>query len=276
MNRDKAFTLIELLVVIAVIALLLAILVPALQVAKRQAEAVVCLANLNGLSKCWYLYANDNDAQIVGGGISLTPLDEWSPGEPMYCWVCEPQTESGQSRYSGSTVDEELIGIRRGLLFTYAEAYGVYHCPGDKRYKDAPLVDGWGGAGGYRSYSIAGGMFGVNPGGSDYWLIVPHKKLTEIKSPGDKYVFVEEMDGRGYNMGSWVVYPTGDQWVDPLAIWHNEKSTLGFADGHAEKHIWRDQETIDMAENQTFYAYAPNSEDLWYMQTNYAYWKLYP
>lgn len=276
MRAVRAFTLIELLVVIAIIALLLAVLIPALQIAKRQAQGSVCLANLSSLSKSWYLYANDNDAQIVGGAISLDPLDTWSPGEPTYCWVCTPQTDSGDSRHDGSTVDEKLIGIRRGLLYPYVEADDAYHCPGDNRYKNAPVEPGWGGVGGYRSYSVAGGMFGVNPNGDTYWLIVPHKKLTEIKSPGDKYVFLEESDGRGYNMGSWVVFPTGDQWVDPLAIWHNDKSTLGYADGHAEKHIWVDEETIDMAENQTFYYYAPDSEDLKYMQRNYAYQRLYP
>lgn len=272
MNTQKAFTLIELLVVIAIIALLLAILGPTYRVVKEQASGAVCLADLGGIAKAWNIYPDDNDQKIVGGTISLTPEATWPSGIPAGPWVCTPQTEDGVSMHSGSTIEEKLIGIRRGTLYPYIEADDVYHCPGDRRFKDPPVEPGWGGVGGWRSYSITGGMFGVNPTGD--WWIIPYKKYSDIKSPGDSYFIVEEMDGRGYNMGSWVIDPTGDQWVDPIAIWHNEKSTLGFADGHAEMHDWLDDTTLEMAENQTFYQYAHDSEDLRYMQRHYAYEKL--
>ena len=283
----KGFTLIEILGVIAIIEMLLAILIPALQIAKQQASGAVCLSNLAGLAKAWHIYADGNNSRIVGGTTSLNPYDEWSPGKPAYAWVCSPQTKTGQDLSGvGSTVDEELIGVRKGLLYPYVEADKVYHCPGDRRFTDPPAYDSnndgvpdYTGDGGYRTYSIAGGMFGVNPNGSEWWKIIPHTSLAEIKSPGDKYVFLEEMDGRSYNMGSWVVWPLElgiEEWIDPLAIWHNEKSTLGYADGHAEKHIWRDQVTIDMAESQSFYVLAPDSEDLRYMQKNYAYERIFP
>ncbi|RKY05906.1 MAG: hypothetical protein DRP66_09855 [Planctomycetota bacterium] len=61
MQKKTAFTLIELLVVIAIIALLLAILIPALNTVKKQATGAVCLANLRGISMSWYLYAGDNE-----------------------------------------------------------------------------------------------------------------------------------------------------------------------------------------------------------------------
>lgn len=267
MNKEKAFTLIELLVVIAVIALLLAVVIPALQNAKRQAQFIACLSNQGSLATGWHMYADDNDSLIVGGHTTLTPYDGW----PAFAWVCIPQTESGTNMGTGSTVDEELIGVRRGLLWPYIEAEGTYHCPGDKRHLDSPLVSG-GGDGGYRSYSIAGGMNGVNPAGG--WWIIPHQQLPEIKSPGDKYVFVEEPDGRGYNMGSWVIDPVSDEWVDPIAIWHNVKGSLGFADGHAERHSWKDKAAIELAEEQSFYIMDPDGEDIEYMQRNYAYERL--
>jgi prepilin-type processing-associated H-X9-DG protein len=46
-------------------------------------------------------------------------------------------------------------------------------------------------------------------------------------------------------MGSWQMYPRNRTWTDPVAMWHNKKTTLGFADGHAEMHDWRDQYFID-------------------------------
>jgi prepilin-type N-terminal cleavage/methylation domain-containing protein len=265
--RSGGFTLIELLVVIAVIALLLAVIVPALQNAKRQAQFISCLSSQGSLATAWHMYADDNDSLIVGGHTTLTPYDGW----PAFAWVCIPQTEDGASRDSGSTVDEELIGVRRGLLWSYVEAEGTYHCPGDKRHLDPPLVSG-GGDGGYRSYSIAGGMNGVDPEGG--WWIIPHRQLTTIKSPGDKYVFVEEPDGRGYNMGSWVIDPVSDEWVDPIAIWHNVKGSLGFADGHAERHNWKDKAAIEQAEDQSFYMMDPGGEDIEYMQRSYGYERL--
>ena len=73
MSKPRGFTLIELLVVIAIIAMLLSILMPALNIAKRKAQGVVCLANLNGLSKGWYIYSIDNDGRIVVGSGTRTP-----------------------------------------------------------------------------------------------------------------------------------------------------------------------------------------------------------
>jgi prepilin-type N-terminal cleavage/methylation domain-containing protein/prepilin-type processing-associated H-X9-DG protein len=70
MNRKRGFTLIELLVVISIIALLMAILLPALARARQQAKNVVCQSNLNQIGKILYAYAGDNDYM-------LTP-DWWS------------------------------------------------------------------------------------------------------------------------------------------------------------------------------------------------------
>ena len=67
MFRRNAFTLIELLVVIAVIALLLAIILPALKIAKQQASAIVCMSNEHQLALVWGLYYDDNEAFIVDG-----------------------------------------------------------------------------------------------------------------------------------------------------------------------------------------------------------------
>jgi len=240
MNR-KGFTLIELLVVIAIIALLLAILMPALKIAKRKAQGVICLTNLNTLSKSWFMYTMDNGSRVPSPD---TPLDP----SLRYSWACVPQTEAGVNKHSGSDLDEKIVGIKRGVLYPYVESPKVYHCPGDKRSSKPALKAN--GLGGYRSYSMPGSMTN------------PIKKQTQIVSPDSMYVFIEEMDGRGYNINSWVIYTTKQQWIDPISIWHGNSSTLGFVDGHAESHKWYGKGTIEMAEKQTFWYVPVSAEDI--------------
>ncbi len=76
MYKLKGFTLIELLVVIAVIALLLAILMPALRKAKGQAQMVACSAQLRQFGLAWNQYADDND----GFNIEYAPSSQWATG----------------------------------------------------------------------------------------------------------------------------------------------------------------------------------------------------
>jgi prepilin-type processing-associated H-X9-DG protein len=73
-------------------------------------------------------------------------------------------------------------------------------------------------------------------------------KGSEIKSPGIKYVFVEEdvvAKGQNENAGGFVLLENGAYtWWDWPAYYHNDSSTLGFADGHSERHRWEDPRTI--------------------------------
>ncbi|RPJ38036.1 MAG: prepilin-type N-terminal cleavage/methylation domain-containing protein, partial [Planctomycetaceae bacterium] len=63
--KTRAFTLIELLVVIAIIALLMAIIMPALNLAKKKAGTTVCLSNTKNLALGWYMYMGDCDGRIM-------------------------------------------------------------------------------------------------------------------------------------------------------------------------------------------------------------------
>ena len=69
MTRRKGFTLIELLVVISIIALLIAILMPALNKARDQAKAISCLNNLNQWGKMFYMYSVDNEDKFITMGV---------------------------------------------------------------------------------------------------------------------------------------------------------------------------------------------------------------
>lgn len=67
MHKPRGFTLIELLVVIAIIALLLAILMPALQRVKKQAQGVVCQSNLKQIGAAAFMYAGEYDQYVPRG-----------------------------------------------------------------------------------------------------------------------------------------------------------------------------------------------------------------
>ena len=248
--KIRGFTLIELLVVIAIIAILMAILMPSLKLAKDQAYAVICVSNLRDLTLAWLVYSDENDGVLVDGMIPRNNT------QPNAYWVEAPQGPTGN--YTGDsnpTLEDRLRGIERGELFPYVTNVDVYRCPNDQRKRD-PTQNA------FRSYSIAGGMNGENRARSI-------EMYDEIKIPNTKFVFIEEADDRGWNMGSWVVNPTGDSWIDPLAIWHNKRSTLGFADGHAEKHRWLDKRTIELAEDWSTNRNQPGNPDLIYMQRGY-------
>jgi prepilin-type N-terminal cleavage/methylation domain-containing protein/prepilin-type processing-associated H-X9-DG protein len=65
MSRRKGFTLIELLVVISIIALLVSVLLPSLNKAKKSAQAAVCLAHLHQWGLAWKQYTQDNDGRVA-------------------------------------------------------------------------------------------------------------------------------------------------------------------------------------------------------------------
>ena len=229
--RRRAFTLIELLVVIAIIAVLMATLMPSLKRAKEQARSLHCRSNVRTLLMGWLMYKDENDSKLVSG---------WTPGptgDPA--WVMMPPGAGD------SSVEEKKEYIKRGQLWTYIQDVEVYHCPSDRR-KNNPWHKY-----GYRTYSIAGGMNAVKATGA--WEILPCLIYTDIKQPATKYVFLAECDKRGYNAGSWVLYPKRRQWVDPFAIWHRDNtSMLGYADGHAAPQRWRSKGLIEWNEKALY------------------------
>ena len=261
MIKQKAFTLIELLVVIAIIALLMAVLLPALRSAKQQATGAVCLGNERSLIIAWHTFPQDNDDNLVGGN----PF----PGTGNYeiSWVQAPQNDAAevmlgagsQPSATGKLAYEyELIGIKRGLLWPYLKTPKVYHCPGDQRKLQATNSA-------YRSYSILwtmNGSYGRSYESDPVYDTgeVAHKYI-QIKNAGTKLVFVEDQDDRGWNMGSWVMMPVGHSWTDSLGLWHVDSGTLAFADGHAERHKWRDKRTIEYFRNPYDYSFEHSTPD---------------
>jgi prepilin-type processing-associated H-X9-DG protein len=257
-------------VVIAIIALLMAILMPALRLAQDQAAAIVCLSNLNTMSLAWFTYTIDNDGSLMGGHRVGSADFMNTSCYPDGFWINPPHDENFV--YSGgdlTNIENKITGIKNGHIFPYMKSEKVLHCPFDARI-DIP--DQYA----YCTYSVAGGMNGeeayttckVDPD-------VVAEVYDEILSPDRKYVFIEEWDNRGWNMGSWILNISSNCWIDPLAPSHNDRSMLGFADGHGEKHRWLSKRTAQMNIDQEFgFCPATTAEqeddlDLWYMQRGY-------
>jgi prepilin-type processing-associated H-X9-DG protein len=72
-------------------------------------------------------------------------------------------------------------------------------------------------------------------------------KMSDIVSPGNKHVFIEEdvsAKGQNVNAGGFVLL--NPWWWDWPAYYHNDSSTIGFADGHAERHRWQNLNTLKL------------------------------
>lgn len=270
-NVKRAFTLIELLVVIAIIALLLAIIIPAAKNAKRLATSAACLANQHGLVTGWRMYADDYDGRITSADTEAFTVLTLNP------WAHPPLTENGT--YVGGagqdvTLEDRFRGIRAGALFEYIETVKAYHCPNDRRINRGTNLGTSDAYKMYRSYGIQGGLNGEELFHSSDGICPVN--LAQLKAGGNTYVFVEEYyDGlyANYNGGSWQIDrdDNGESWWNIMAIWHNESSTLSFADGHAERVRWSDPRTIEYAESRgSIASYQPGNPDLKFMIKRYA------
>jgi prepilin-type processing-associated H-X9-DG protein len=223
--------LIELLVVIAIIAVLMAILIPALNRVREQGKRAACLSNVKQLTLAWILYADDNDDKIVAGCTGVGGQGN------------VPDDEDGWVHWAGYTdenpnEDSQIEAIKDGSLFPYVKNERLYKCPTGLR-------------GETRTYAIVDSMNG--------WPSGPRiKKRVQIRRPGERVVFLDE---GCITFASWSVPYGTEAWYggvvavagfwngnnrhkDPPPIRHGNGTNFSYADGHSEYWKWKDPRTI--------------------------------
>jgi prepilin-type N-terminal cleavage/methylation domain-containing protein/prepilin-type processing-associated H-X9-DG protein len=225
-GKNRAFTLIELLVVIAIIAILAALLLPAINRAKMTARSIACVNNLKQLELCSHLYSSDfNDflpPNQVGGFVStpdntntltiVTNVMSWCPG-------IAPD-------------DATALNVESGLLFPYNKTPALYRCP-----SDSSTVTGHPELLRTRSYTMEISLNCPDIDGSFH-------KYTEINGPVPSGLFVfidthpEDIWDATFGIFSSDSY-FADSWLDFPSDRHGQGASVSFADGHVEHWRWR-------------------------------------
>jgi prepilin-type N-terminal cleavage/methylation domain-containing protein len=244
-RRLNAFTLIELLVVIAIIAILAAMLLPALAQAKKRAQGIICINNLKQLTLAAHVYAGDFHDAIppnTGGNV-----DGWVPGGTTLLDV---------TSLPGAT---NILNVTTGLLWPYNKSLGIYQCPGDKDLVVGAMTPR------VRNYSL-NGMMGPNEGfgGDVHPGIKENTMLSSVRNPGPATAsfFIDEQSSAGIadnqtsiddgyfavdsgGNGSASIYSSAT-WRNVVSSRHGKFGQMSFADAHAEHMKWLEPDTASL------------------------------
>jgi len=218
LNSRRGFTLIELLVVIAIIAILAALLLPALSLGKENARRAVCLNNQKQLDLAWQMYADEHKGQMASndwdlrfGNVPESPTNSWVMGD--------------------AGLDADPATITGGTIYPYVRSIQVYRCPANRSLvlgTSIPIL---------RTYSLSCYMGGP-PADTTEFGLQPLHQTGQIRNPTKALTFVEE-DDASIDDGHFLYSATVNNWYNIPSWAHRNGTTLVFADGHGEYWRWQ-------------------------------------
>jgi len=268
----SGFTLIELLVVIAIIAILAAMLLPALSRAKLKAQQIACVSNQKQMTYAWILFADDNNDQLVPNANNV------AMGMGYAGWVTNVLIWDQGPPPVNYTQNYDPNVLANALLCPYcSRAVGIYKCPGDRsqaflgtRNRSLSMNSQMGGG---VVATIASQLAVVNQyPPSELWRI--YNKQSDITKPApvNTWVFIDEHPD-SINDGSFRVNMQGvaDDGTGGTYVWndypannHGGSGVLAYADGHVASHKWVDAAIISnpVKYSKTTALAAQNNSDL--------------
>ena len=242
--RPCGFTLVELLVVIAIIAILAALLLPALGNGKLKAQGLQCMCNHRQLCLAWRMYSDDNRDVLL-----YASENPWDSSSYAAAWV------TGTLDFDPANASnwDPNQNITKSPMWPYcANNLAIWKCPADLSSVTVngvmmPRVRSM-------SMNLFLGAWGGTDGGwgSIFSAYHIYRRQSDLFDPGPSQVFVFldmrsdsiDMGNFGTDMAGWPNQSGQYGFYDLPGYYHHLACGFSFADGHSEIHRWRDGRTM--------------------------------